>query len=111
MLFAFYIELSWRAVGSWRASDKDLFNEADKSYTQLHQTQQPFFSFVFTSSNHDPFEFPDNRIKAIEYTEQEKKFYGEKELARHQAIHYADWALGAFIEKAKNQIIGKILYF
>ena len=89
-------------IGSWGASDEDLFYEADKSFARLQQSGQPFFSFVFTSSNHDPFEFPEKRITPLKYSEQEIERYGEKELARHQAIQYADWSLGQFFEKAKK---------
>ncbi|WP_281560065.1 LTA synthase family protein [Thalassomonas sp. RHCl1] len=89
-------------IGSWGASDEDLFNEADKSFTRLHQNRQPFFSFVFTSSNHDPFEFPEKRITPLQYSKQEKQEYGDKELARHRAIQYADYSLGQFFEKAKK---------
>ncbi|MDC2890277.1 sulfatase-like hydrolase/transferase [Psychrosphaera sp. G1-22] len=71
--------------------------------TKLHKSNKPFFSFVFTSSNHDPFEIPEGVISPIEYTKEQLQRYDSKELLRHKAIQYADYALGKFIAKAKTQ--------
>ena len=90
-------------VASWGASDEDLFNQADKELDELHHEGKPFFSFIFTSSNHDPFEIPAGRVTPIKYTEEQLALYDSKELARHKAIQYADFALGKFISKAKTQ--------
>ena len=90
-------------VASWGASDEDLFNQTDIELTKLHKANKPFFSFVFTSSNHDPFEIPEGVISPIEYTEEQLQHYDDKELLRHKAIKYADYALGKFIAKAKTQ--------
>ncbi len=80
--------------GSWGASDEDLFNEAHKYFTSLanNTSKAPFFSLVFTSSNHSPFEFPDGRIE----------LYEEPKATVKNAIKYADYALGEFIRKAKK---------
>ncbi|WP_343816120.1 LTA synthase family protein [Colwellia asteriadis] len=90
-------------VASWGASDGDLFNQADTELTKLHNQGKPFFSFIFTSSNHDPFEIPDGIISPIQYNNEQLKQYNGKELLRHKAIQYADYALGEFIAKAKTQ--------
>jgi phosphoglycerol transferase MdoB-like AlkP superfamily enzyme len=90
-------------VASWGASDGDLFNQADIELTKLHNSKQPFFSFVFTSSNHDPFEIPEGVDSPIKYTEEQLSQFDDKELSRHKAIQYADYSLGKFIEKAKTQ--------
>ena len=37
-------------IGSWGASDEDLFNKADQEFEQLQQQGKPFFSLVFSSS-------------------------------------------------------------
>ena len=78
-------------VGSWGASDEDLFKTAEHQIEALHNTGKPFFSLVFTSSNHEPFEFPENRIALFE---QPKK-------TANNAVKYADWAMGKFFEHAK----------
>jgi phosphoglycerol transferase MdoB-like AlkP superfamily enzyme len=90
-------------VASWGASDEDLFNQAEKELTKLHNAEKPFFSFIFTSSNHDPFEVPENIVTPLHYTQAQLAQYDAKELARHKAIQYADFALGKFISKAKTQ--------
>ena len=78
-------------VGSWGASDEDLFTTAHQQLTQLHQTRQPFFSLIFTSSNHAPFEFPDARIALFEQPKQ----------TVNNAVKYADYALGNFMRSAR----------
>ena len=90
-------------VGSWGVCDDDLFNQADIELTKLHNSNQPFFSFIFSSSNHDPFEIPDGIVTPIHYTSEQLIQFNEKELSRHKAIQYADYALGKFIAKAKQQ--------
>ena len=79
-------------LGSWGASDEDLFNTAHQRFEKHEKTGQPFFSLVFTSSNHEPFEFPDNAIE----------LYSKPKNAVENAVKYADFALGQFIKKAKN---------
>jgi len=79
-------------VGSWGVSDEDLFAKANDRFSQLSDQGRPFFSLVFSSSNHTPFEFPDGRIELLD----------SQKNTRHNAIRYADWALGRFIESAKK---------
>lgn len=78
--------------GSWGVSDEDLFRRADTEFRQLHAAGTPFFGFVFTSSNHDPFEFPGGRID----------LYEEPRATRNNAAKYADHALGLFFELARQ---------
>ncbi|EKB24640.1 LTA synthase family protein [Aeromonas veronii] len=78
--------------GSWGASDEDLMAKADDTFNALHKEGKPFFSLVFSSSNHDPFEFPDNRIELFEQPKQ----------TRNNAAKYADYAIGEFFKKAKQ---------
>ncbi|MCX7556447.1 LTA synthase family protein [Xanthomonadaceae bacterium JHOS43] len=77
-------------VGSWGVSDEDLFLRADKEFRRLHAEGKPFFGLVFTSSNHEPFEFPEDRIALHE----------EPRQTRNNAAKYADHALGVFFERA-----------
>ena len=41
---------------------RDLFDKTNETFTQLQNEGKPFFSLVFSSSNHDPFEFPDGKL-------------------------------------------------
>lgn len=78
-------------VGSWGASDEDLMRRANQEFSRLHQAGKPFFSLVFSSSNHDPFEFPDGRIQ----------LYEQPKATRNNAAKYADYAVGEFFKAAK----------
>ncbi|MDE3270421.1 LTA synthase family protein [Pseudoalteromonas sp. G4] len=88
-------------IGSWGASDGDLFTQADKELAKLNQSEKPFFSLIFSSSNHDPFEIPQGVVSPINYSEEQRMELDENELKRHLAIQYADYALGQFIATAK----------
>lgn len=76
--------------GSWGVSDEDVFNKAHQRISEMHTQKQPFFSLVFTSSNHSPYQFPDGRI-ALETAEKQTDL---------NAVKYADFALGQFFAKA-----------
>lgn len=78
--------------GSWGASDEDLMAKADETFRALSKQGKPFFSLVFSSSNHDPFEFPDDRIALYEQPKQ----------TRNNAAKYADYAVGEFFRKARQ---------
>ncbi|WP_078031877.1 LTA synthase family protein [Massilia sp. KIM] len=80
-------------VGSWGASDEDLFDKSLERLKHLHGQGKPFFSLIFSSSNHEPFEFPDGKIALHDPTKQ----------TVNNAVKYADYALGKFIAEAKRQ--------
>ncbi|QOY96715.1 LTA synthase family protein [Massilia sp. UMI-21] len=80
-------------VGSWGASDEDLFDKSLERLKDLHAQDKPFFSLIFTSSNHEPFEFPDGKIALHQQPKQ----------TVNNAVKYADYALGKFIRAAKQQ--------
>ena len=77
-------------MGTWGVSDGDLFNRAHEQFQQAGD--QPFFSLVFTSSNHEPFDIPAGKV-----TPETGPNAG-----LHTAIKYADFALGEFIGQAKS---------
>ena len=85
-----YVNPKFKAT--WGMSDEDLFDKANETFTQLQQEGKPFFSLVFSSSNHDPFEFPDGKIELYEQPKQ----------TRNNAAKYADYALGHFFNLAKK---------
>lgn len=76
--------------GSWGVSDEDLFRYAHEEFSKPRQT--PFFSLVFTTSNHSPYEYPDGRIER----------YDADKNTVNNAVKYADYALGTFIELARQ---------
>lgn len=77
--------------GSWGVSDEDLFNKTHEQILQHHQSGKPFFTLVFTSTNHTPFEFPDGRIA----------LYEQPKATENNAVKYADYAMGQFFKKAQ----------
>ena len=83
-------------VSSWGASDEDLFNQADRELATLNESAHPFFSLIFSSSNHDPFDIPQGKVSLPEG-------HSPDNYKRDLAIKYADYALGKFIAKAKTQ--------
>jgi len=77
--------------GTWGVSDEDLFNKANHVFKS--HGDAPFFALILTTSNHDPFEFPDGRIE----------LYEQPKMTRHNAMKYADYALGQFFKTAKKE--------
>lgn len=88
-------------VASWGASDEDLFDKSLERLKKLHDEDKPFFSLIFTSSNHEPFEFPDGKIDLHDSDKQ----------TVNNAVKYADFALGKFIREAKKQAYWKDTVF
>jgi phosphoglycerol transferase MdoB-like AlkP superfamily enzyme len=78
-------------TGSWGVSDEDLFNKTHEQLMQHHAEDKPFFTLVFTSSNHTPFEFPDDRID----------LYEQPKASENNAVKYADYAMGEFFKTAE----------
>lgn len=76
--------------GSWGVSDEDLLAKAHETFE--NHGDQPFFSLVFSSSNHTPFEFPDDRIELFDKQKQ----------TVNNAVKYADYAVGEFFKKARQ---------
>jgi phosphoglycerol transferase MdoB-like AlkP superfamily enzyme len=74
----------------WGAHDHVLF---ERVLQDLKSTKEPFFTTVYTLSSHEPFEIP---IPA--------KFPGNTVTDKFRnSVYYTDWALGQFMEKARQQ--------
>jgi phosphoglycerol transferase MdoB-like AlkP superfamily enzyme len=86
-------EMTPRFEGTWGASDEDLFDKSLERLKDLHAGGKPFFSLIFSSSNHEPFEFPDGKIALHDPHKQ----------TVNNAVKYADYALGKFIAAAKKE--------
>jgi len=81
-------------VGTWGASDEDLAIKSHQEFKKLHADGKNFAAVMFSTSNHQPFDFPDGRIELVDGVEK-----------RHvkNAIKYADYAIGEFIRLAKEE--------
>ncbi|TEW56524.1 LTA synthase family protein [Psychromonas sp. RZ22] len=78
-------------VGSWGACDEDLYDKAHQQFTMLQEKEQPFFSLVFTTTNHSPYEYPEGKIEQ----------YNSPAATRENTVKYSDFAFGEFIKQAK----------
>jgi phosphoglycerol transferase MdoB-like AlkP superfamily enzyme len=77
----------------WGVSDEDLYRHAVDYFDNLTaKGNQPFFSFVLSTSNHKPFTFPPG-VPGVP----------EKGGGREAGIRYADYAIGKFFEMAKTK--------
>ena len=85
--------------GTWGYSDEDLAVKANEYYKNLGN--KPFFSLMFSTSNHEPFEFPDGRID----------LYEQPKNTVHNAMKYADFSIGKFFELAKKEAYFKNTIF
>ncbi|MDS1142472.1 LTA synthase family protein [Pusillimonas sp. SM2304] len=76
-------------VGTWGASDEDMFN---KLHSLLAAPPgQPTFTLAFSVSNHSPWEYPSGRIVP-----------DGNPATVHNTVRYADWAMGRFFEQARQ---------
>jgi phosphoglycerol transferase MdoB-like AlkP superfamily enzyme len=75
--------------GSWGVSDEDLLARAHEEFSKPHT--RPFFSLVFTTSNHSPYDYPAGRIEP----------YDADPHTVNNAVKYADYSLGQFFARAR----------
>jgi phosphoglycerol transferase MdoB-like AlkP superfamily enzyme len=78
-------------AGVWGVSDEDLAYRTASDLAKLGG-EQPFCAVLLSTSNHVPFEFPDGRIELYEQPKQ----------TLHNAIKYADHAVGEFFRAARR---------
>lgn len=81
-------------VGSWGVSDEDLIIRANQEFKNYHNNNQKFAAVMFSTSNHAPFDFPEDKIDLIK---------GVPVKSVKNAIKYADYAVGKFIELAQQE--------
>lgn len=85
--------------GTWGYCDEDLAVKANDYFKSLGR--KPFFSLMFSTSNHEPFEFPDGRIILHE----------QPKNTVNNAMKYADFSIGKFFELAKKEAYFKNTVF
>lgn len=84
---------------TWGWSDEDVMKKANTYFTSLKE--KPFVSLIFSSSNHEPFEYPEGRIK----------LYDKQKNTVNNAMKYADYSIGKFFEMAKKEAYYKNTIF
>lgn len=80
-------------VGNWGVCDDEVVSYANEEYKRLLKAEKPFVSVVFSTSNHVPYDFPDEKIELIE---------GVDKKSVKNAVKYADYAIGKMIRLAKE---------
>lgn len=65
-----------------------------RQLNELHNCHQPFFSALFTASSHSPYDVP-TTAGTLDWDVAQLPFLN--------SVHYADWALGKYFEKAKKE--------
>ncbi len=80
-------------TGTWGVCDEEVVGYADSEYKRLNDAGKPFASVIFSTSNHTPFDFPENKIALVD---------GVEEKSVKNAIKYADYAIGELIRRAKS---------
>lgn len=85
--------------GTWGYCDEDLAVKANDYFKSLGR--KSFFSLMFSTSNHEPFEFPDGRIQLHE----------QPKNTVNNAMKYADFSIGKFFELAKKEAYFKNTVF
>ncbi|MVW78516.1 LTA synthase family protein [Bordetella sp. 02P26C-1] len=78
-------------VGTWGASDEDMFTQLDAKLRADVESNTPSFTLAFSVSNHSPWEYPAGRISV----------QGNPATVEN-TVRYADWALGQFFERARQ---------
>jgi phosphoglycerol transferase MdoB-like AlkP superfamily enzyme len=81
-------------TGTWGVSDGDVVNRANKEFKKLYKENKKFASVIFSTSNHSPFDFPEDKIELI-------KNIPAKSVKN--AVKYADFVIGDFINQAKKE--------
>ena len=89
-------------TGTWGVSDEDMVIKANKTFKELYSKNKKFASVMFSTSNHSPFDFPQEKIKLID---------GIPVKSVKNAIKYADFAIGKFFELAKKEAYYKDTIF
>jgi phosphoglycerol transferase MdoB-like AlkP superfamily enzyme len=77
-------------ANAWGVCDEDLFDMSIRRADRAYHAGKKFFQFVMTASNHRPYTYP----QKIDIRSGE---------GRMGAVKYSDYAIGAFLEKAKDK--------
>ncbi|MGE8503902.1 MAG: LTA synthase family protein [Pseudomonas sp.] len=81
---------------TWGVSDQDMFARGADELARLGRQGKPFYALLQTLSNHTPYALPEDLPV--------ERVTGHGSLDEHlTAMRYADWSLGQFFTKARQQ--------
>jgi phosphoglycerol transferase MdoB-like AlkP superfamily enzyme len=72
--------------------DEDVFSSVDRLASEM--TSRPFFISLYTTSFHRPWVIPPGKIQPVDP--------GDPHAEELDAAHYADWAIGQFMARARQ---------
>lgn len=81
---------SSEVVNNFGVSDHYVLEYALRAIDQKSKSHQPFFATILTISNHPPYVIPDY-------------FHPHTQEKESQIVEYADWAIGNFLQKARQK--------
>lgn len=76
---------------AWGMADEDLYQQTLKLADADYEKQQPFLLQLMSTSNHRPYTYPDDRIDI------------KSGKGRDGAVKYTDYAIGQFLEAARQK--------
>lgn len=76
---------------TWGVADEDLYARVHREVEAHERDGRPFFTLVFSTSNHPPYQFPDGRIP----------LYEQPKNTPNNAARYADFAVGSYLDRAR----------
>ena len=77
---------------AWGVADEDLFTLALRQMDQSAAAGRHSFTHIMTTSNHRPFTYPSGRVPLT-----------SESSGRSGAVQYTDWAIGDFIDRARQR--------
>ena len=80
-------------TGPWSYFDEDTYNELHNRLSSYPEDKN-FIAVIHTGTTHYPYTVPDEKFKVFDKTTQDHEYLN--------VLHYADWALEGFINKAKS---------
>ncbi|MGN7232519.1 LTA synthase family protein [Priestia megaterium] len=86
-------------IGAYGASDEVLYEDSLKVLEGMHKKNQKFYAHIISLSSHTPFELPERKISLKLPQKYDNTVFGHY----LEAQHYADKALGEFIENLKKK--------
>jgi phosphoglycerol transferase MdoB-like AlkP superfamily enzyme len=89
-------------TGTWGVCDEEVTQRANKEFKKMYADGQKFVTVMFSTSNHSPYDFPDGKFKLVE---------GVAKKSVKNAVKYADYSIGSFIDNAKKEAYYKDTVF
>jgi phosphoglycerol transferase MdoB-like AlkP superfamily enzyme len=83
-------------ANAWGVCDEDIYNRSIREARQAYDNNRSFFFHIMTTSNHQPFTFPEGKID-LEPGE------GKTGSGRFGGVKYSDYALEQLIKKSSRQ--------